>query len=182
MTRALLAALLFVACSPETAQQAHPRPMPRPDAPAPLTPQDRDFLERAAQGNNAEIAIGRLVNGHAVRREVIALGRMIAAEHEVSQHVLIAIAAKKNIALPTNLGEHQSSYDRLVDLQRDDFDRGFVQTMIDEHSMAIELFKAEANGGADPDLKEYAAASLPNLESHLAHARALVALAEPPPP
>ena len=182
MRRALLAALLFVACAPETAQQAHPRPMPRPDASAPLTPQDRDFLERAAQGNNAEIAMGLLVNGHAVRSEVIALGRMIAADHKGAQQRLAVIAAKKHIALPSNLGEHQSSYDRLVDLQRDDFDRGFIQTMLDEHSMAIELFKAEANGGADPDLKAYAAASLPNLESHLAHARALVALAEPPPP
>ena len=177
----LVAALLATACSRDTAQQVHPQPPARPSAAESLATQDRDFLERAAEGNNGELAMGLLVNGHAVRPEVIALGRMIAADHRAAQQQLAAIAAKKHIALPTGLGEHQSSYDHLIDLQRDDFDRGFVQVMLDEHSQAIELFSGEASGGADAELKAYAAASLPKLEAHLAHAKTLAAIAENPP-
>lgn len=181
MRTLFIATLLLAACSRDTAQQAHPRPPARPASSASLASQDRDFLERAAEGNHGEIAMGSLVNGHAVRPEVIALGRMIAADHRLSLQQLAAIAAKKQIALPTGLGEHQSGYDHLIDLQRDDFDRGFVRVMLDEHSQAIELFRGEASGGVDPDLKAYAAASLPKLEAHLAHAKALAAIAENPP-
>jgi putative membrane protein len=173
--------LLLGACSPDTSQSAHPRPPERPSPSAPLASQDRDFLERAAQGNNGEIAMGSLVDGHAVRAEVIALGRMIAADHRSAQQQLAAIAAKKRIALPSDLGDHQANYDALVDLQRDDFDRAFVRVMLNEHSQAIELFRGEASGGADPDLKAYAAATLPKLEAHLAHAKALAAIAGNPP-
>lgn len=182
MKAIVAAVLLLAACSPDTAQDAHPRPRQRPSPAAALASQDRDFLERAAQGNNGEVAIGLLVNGRAARPEIAALGRAIAADHAASQRQLAAIAAKKRIALPTSLGEHQANYDRLVDLRRDDFDRGFVQVMLDEHAQAIELFRSEATGGLDSDLRAYAASSLPALEAHLAHAKALSAIAVNPPP
>jgi putative membrane protein len=179
----VVSALLAIACSPDTAQQAHPRPVRHsPSVNVVLPLQDRDFLEQAAEGNNGEIAMGLLANGHAQRPEVIALGRKIAEDHKESQQQLAAIAAKKNISLPTSLGMHQASYDKLVDLRLDAFDRSFVQVMLDEHAMAIELFRAEASGGADPELRAYAAASLPKLEAHLAHTKSLAALAENPPP
>jgi putative membrane protein len=181
--RCLAIAMLAIAaaCSRDTAQQAHPQPPARPSPAESLATQDRDFIERAAEGNLAEVAMGLLVNGHAVRPEVIALGRMIAADHRNSQQQLEAIAAKKRIALPSGLGEHQATYDQLIDLQRDDFDRGFVRVMIDEHSQAIELFRGEASGGVDPELEAYAAASLPKLEAHLEQAKALAGIAENPP-
>jgi putative membrane protein len=174
-TLACAAALLLAACTADTAQRAHPRPNERAGASASLAPQDRDFLERATEGNIAEVAIGSLVEGRAKRAEVAALGRMIAADHASSQKQLTAIAAAKKIAVPTTLGEHQASYDRLVDLKGDDFDREFVKVMIDEHHQALELFRSEATGGVDPALKLVAAAALPRLQSHLQHAQALSA-------
>ncbi|HEX9981798.1 MAG TPA: DUF4142 domain-containing protein [Thermoanaerobaculia bacterium] len=173
--------LLFAACSGETAQQAHSHPARTVSASASLASQDRDFLERAAQGNNAEVATGRLVDGRALRAEVVALGRMIAADHVASQQQLAAIAAKKHIPLPSGLGEQQASYDRLVDLRRDDFDRAFIRTMIDDHQQAIELFRGEVAGGVDPELKAYAAASLPKLEAHYQQVKALSSVAASPP-
>ena len=100
---------------------------------------------------------------------------MIAADHASSQKQLTAIAAAKKIALPTSLGAHQSSYDRLVDLKGDEFDREFVKVMIDEHHLAIELFRGEAMNGTDPALKLVAATALPRLQTHLQHAQALSA-------
>jgi len=171
----LLASLLLAACTADTAQLAHPRPDHPPVPSATLAPQDRDFLERATEGNIAEVAMGSLVEGRARLPEVVAFGRMIAADHAESQKQLTAIAAAKKIAVPTSLGEHQASYDRLVDLEDDEFDREFVQVMIDEHHMAIELFRAEATNGVDPVLKLVAAAALPRLQTHLQHAQALSA-------
>ena len=161
--------LLLLGCSPDTAQRAHELPPSQPSPSASLASQDRDFLERAAEGNNAEVAIGNLAQRNALRAEVVSLGRMIAADHAAARTQLAAIAAAKQISLPTSLGEHQANYDRLVDLEGEEFDPELVKVMIEEHDQALELFRAEAANGADPELKAYAAAMIPKLEAHLAH-------------
>src|SRR5215218_5452544 len=96
--------LLLAACSRDTAQRAHGRPQEQPSPSALLVSQDRDFLERASEGNNAEAAIGNLVHGNALRAEVVSLGTMIAADHVAAQRELTAIATAKHISLTTSLG------------------------------------------------------------------------------
>jgi putative membrane protein len=174
--RCFIVALLFLlACSPNVEQQAHPAPPAEPAPSADLASQDRDFLERAAEGGNAEIAIGMLalMDGYTQRAEVAAFGRLMAADHRAINQQLAAIATAKRISLPTSLGEHQQNFDRLVDLKRDEFDREFVRVMIEDHQEAVRLYREEAEGGVDPQLKAFAAATLPKIEAHLAHAEKL---------
>jgi putative membrane protein len=174
MIRALaLTALLAVACTPDADQHAHAR-RSSGDAPSPILPsQDRDFLEQAAEGSNAEIQTGKLVRTNAQRPEVKALGERMVADHTAINKALVAIAARHRIVLPTSLGEHQASYDRVVDLRWDRFDREFIQVMVEDHDMAAQLFKGEASGGADPELKAFAAQTLPLIVAHLDHAKSL---------
>lgn len=172
MKRSLILVLLLAACSPDIEQHAHPRRAGVPPAPV-LAPQDRDFLERAAEGSNAEIAMGRLVETHASSPAVKAFGRMMVADHTAINARLAVIARQHRIALPTSLGEHQSGYDRVVDLRRESFDQEFMQVMNEDHDMARELFRSEASGGHDPALKAFAAETLPTIEAHLTHAKAM---------
>lgn len=173
MKKALaLLAIVVAACTPDAEQHAHARRFGA--APSPILPsQDRDFLEHAAEGSNAEIQIGKLTGTNAWRPEVKAYGQRMVADHSAINRRLAAIAAKHRIVLPTSLGEHQASYDRLVDLRRDRFDDEFVQVMIEDHDMAAELFRSEASGGADPELRAFAAQTLPLIVAHLEHAKAM---------
>jgi putative membrane protein len=171
--------LLLTACSREITQQAHPKPPGPPPRADVLSLQDRDFFERAVQGSNAEVAMGTLVRDHALRAEVIAFGQRMVADHGAINKQLAAIAASKRITPPTDLGEHQRSFDEVVDRHADGFDRRFVRIMIDDHHAAIELFKSEASGGIDPQLRAFAAATLPLLEAHLHHVQTMAQLAEP---
>jgi putative membrane protein len=171
-TFALLAVLLVASCTPDAEQHAHPRRSG--SAPSPILPsQDRDFLEHAAEGSNAEIEIGKLVRSRAQRPEVKAYGERMVADHTAINQRLAAIAAKHRIVLPTSLGEHQHSYDRLVDLRFDRFDEEFMQVMVEDHDMAAELFRMEASGGADPELKAFAAQTHPLIVAHLDHAKSM---------
>jgi putative membrane protein len=175
MKRLAIILLLAAACSPEVTQHAHPQPPAAAAPSASLSSQDRDFLEHAAQSSTAEIAIGSLVDRHALRPEVIAFGHMIVADHTAANRQLAGIAAKKHISLPTSLGDHQQGFDRLADEYRDPFDHAFATVMVDDHTQAVQLFQSEATNGVDPDLRAYAAAMLPTLESHLQQAKALAA-------
>jgi putative membrane protein len=175
MNRMLLIALLAVACSRDTVQHAHPQPPTEPAPSATLSSQDRDFLERAAEGGNAEVAIGTLAPERAARAEVVAFAQMLVADHRAANQQLAAIAAAKHITLPKSLGDQQQGFDRLVDERRENFDREFAKVTIDDHHQAIELYRGEAANGTDPELKAFAAAKLPTLEAHLARAIALSA-------
>jgi putative membrane protein len=181
LTRAALSlalAALTLHCMPE--QQVHPKPRSATTKGPVLTAQDRDFLERATQGNNGEIAVGGLVHGRALRPEVVQFGQMMVNDHRAANAQLGAVARQLGIhALPSSLGEHQAAYDRLIDRRGDPFDREFMKVMIDDHTQAVLLYRGELSGGVDPRLKQYAAAMLPKIQAHLAHARSLAALAEP---
>ena len=173
MRALILFALLVVACTPGAEQHAHPRRSPGAP-PSPILPsQDRDFLEHAAEGSNAEIEIGKLVRSRAQRAEVKAYGERMIADHTAIRERLEAIAAQHRIVLPTSLGDHQLSYDRLVDLRFDRFDKEFLQVMVEDHDLAAELFRLEASGGADLEIRTFAAETLPLIVAHLDHAKSL---------
>lgn len=164
---ALSILLAAIGCTPDTAQHAHPRPADaEPSRSQTLASQDRDFLERAATGGNAEIAIGGLVDDRTQNADVLALGHMIVADHVAANERLRAIATAKHIALPQSLGEHQAGFDRVADERDDPFDRDFMRVMVEDHQQALELFRAEATNGTDPALKAFAASTLPMLEKH----------------
>ncbi|HWS72117.1 MAG TPA: DUF4142 domain-containing protein [Thermoanaerobaculia bacterium] len=174
---AIAALLLAAACTRDASQQLHPRVL-RPSPAAELASQDRDFLERASQGNNAEAAMGAITKGHSFDGRVLAFGQMMVTDHGAAQKELEAIAAKKHIALPTGLGEQQAGYDQIVEKTRESFDRDFAKEMAGAHDQALELFKGEAMNGADPDLKAFAAAKVPVIEKHLNEAKALASSLE----
>ena len=171
-----LAVIVLAACTPEADQHAHIKPVQRPAGPV-LHPQDRDFLEHASQGSNAEIAMGGLAANRAIAANVRALGQRMVNDHGAINRDLATIAGKHRIILPTGLGDQQASYDRLVDLHREHFDREFVQVMVEDHDTAVLLFQGEAAGGVDPEIRAYAARALPLIQAHLQHAKAL----KPPP-
>lgn len=180
MKTAALLLLLFslAACSADTSQSVHPPPRDAVPSPsAELAPQDRDFIESAAQGGNAEIAIGTLarLDGRTSDPAIAAYGTMMVTDHSAANKRLAAIAAAKHIVLPQSLGAHQASFDRIQDKRFETFDQEFARIMVNDHQQAILLFRSEAAGGADPDLRAFAAESLPTLEAHLAQAMALAA-------
>lgn len=175
---ALAVGALALRCMPE--QQVHPKPRRTASKGPVLASQDRDFLERATQGNNGEIAIGGLPAGRALRPEVLQFGQRMVRDHRAANAQLGAVARQLGIhALPSSLGEHQAAYDRLIDRNGDPFDSEFMKVMIDDHNQAVLLYQGAIRSVVDPRLKRYAVATLPTIQAHLAHAKSLAALAEP---
>ncbi|MGZ5304655.1 MAG: DUF4142 domain-containing protein, partial [Bacteroidia bacterium] len=84
---------------------------------------------------------------------------------------LIALAAAKNITLPTAPGEdYMKKYDDLNKLAGADFDEKYMDIMVKEHKDAVDLFDDAAEDAHDADIKAFAAKTLPTLKMHLSHA------------
>jgi mxaJ protein len=166
--------LLLIAMSAcDVEQRTHAASQPSASASTSLNSQDREFLERAAQGNNAETAIGGLVEGRAARAEIAEFGRRMVADHGAANMKLAAIARALSIALPSSLGDHQAGFDRLASRKGDDFDDEFAEVMVGDHHDAVRLYRSEAEHGTNAVLREYAASILPRIEAHLEDAKAL---------
>jgi putative membrane protein len=70
--------------------------------------------------------------------------------------------------MPTELSSKgKSLMDKLNGLSGADFDKAYVEAMVDDHEEDVELFKDESADGKDADVKAWAAKVLPTLQKHL---------------
>jgi len=73
--------------------------------------------------------------------------------------------------LPTALARAQAR--RLAKLSGKDFDSTYDQMQKQAHQEAVALFEAYSQNGDNPDLKQWAAKTLPHLKEHLSMAEKL---------
>jgi putative membrane protein len=133
---------------------------------------DRDFINKAATGGATEVELGRLATLRAARPSVRSFGERMMIDHGRGNAELAALAQGKGLPLPTALEPSQLAMrDRLNALSGADFDRAYMSEMVRDHTEDIALFEREAEISADPDIKAWAARSLPMLRDHLALAR-----------
>ena len=133
---------------------------------------DRDFVSKAASGGTAEVELGRVATQRAVRPSVRSFAERMVADHGRANAELAALARRKGLDVPTALEPSQQAMrDRLSGLSGPDFDRAYMSEMVRDHTEDIALFERAAETSSDPDLKAWAARSLPMLRDHLALAR-----------
>ena len=125
------------------------------------------FMTEAAQGGMMEVELGKLAASKAQNPEVKAFGQRMVVDHGKAGDELKALAAKKNIKLPTELsGGMKETIDRLSKLSGAEFDKEYVKLMVADHDADVEAFQNQADDAEDPDVKAFAAKYTPILKSH----------------
>ena len=125
------------------------------------------FMTEAAQGGMMEVELGKLAASKAQNPEVKAFGQRMVVDHGKAGEDLKALAAKKNIKLPTELsGGMKETVDRLSKLSGAEFDKEYVKLMVDDHDEDLEAFQAQADDAEDADVKAFAAKYAPVIKSH----------------
>jgi putative membrane protein len=129
---------------------------------------DTAFSSKAAISGMAEVALGKMAASKGTASKVKDFGKMMVMDHGKANAELMSIAKTKNITLPAGLdAEHQAKSDSLSKLSGKDFDKGYVQVMIEGHKKTLALMQSEASGGQDPQLKAFAAKTAPVVQMHL---------------
>ena len=135
---------------------------------------DARFAAFAAMGGMAEVELGRLAAQKGASEDVRQFGQRMVDDHTKANEELMRIVSGKGLALPTALdAKHQSMAQKMSALSGEKFDREYAKMMVSDHKKAIAEFQKEAQRGADPELKAFAAAKLPALQEHLRMAQRL---------
>lgn len=153
-------------------------PPPAPPAavaPAPMTQMDTDFLNQAALGGLAEVQMGQLAVQKATNPEVKQFAQQMVDQHTQVNQQLMQLAQSKSVTPPTTLDPAmQQNMTRLQRERGAAFDRDYVRQQVAAHQAQVALFQREAAEGSDPDVKAFAAQTLPTLQQHLDEARKLM--------
>jgi|SRR4051812_41066497 putative membrane protein len=152
---ALMALMLAVPAAAQTGQA-------KPSA------ADQRFVEKAAGGSLGEVRLGQLAEQKAASPEVKQFGRHMVDDHTKAGEQLKATLSAKGMAPPTKIDpDAQKAYDRLSKLSGPQFDRAYIDDMVKDHRKDAKLFQDEARNGKDPEIKQFAAQTLPTIQEHL---------------
>ena len=128
----------------------------------------RNFVHEAAIGGMTEVKLGNLAQQQASNEQVKQFGARMVKDHSKANDELKQVASRKGIEIPTELdSKHQKDVNGLQKKQGADFDRAYMDHMVKDHKKDVSEFKKEANSGKDPDVKAFAAKTLPTLQEHL---------------
>jgi len=126
----------------------------------------------AAAGGEAEVQLGRLASEKASRSEVKEFGQMMVTDHTRANAQLMKIAQGTGSTAPHALKpEHKAAQDHLSKLTGEAFDRAYMQHMVKDHQKDVALFRKQSTDASDPDVKQFATATLPTLQKHLQRAQ-----------
>lgn len=91
-------------------------------------------------------------------------------DHSKANEELKALAAKKNIALPSApAAEKQKKLEELGAKTGKDFDKAYVEEMVEDHKKDVALFEEALEKSEDPEMKQFIESTLPVLRKHLEH-------------
>jgi len=128
------------------------------------------FVEKATIGNQFEIESSRIALQQSQNDDVKNLAQEMVDDHTKCGEDLRKLVAEKNPdeTQPTMQMDatHQKMLDKLKATKGADFDKLYVKDQQKAHKEAISLYKGYANDGDNPDLKAFAAQTLPTLQQH----------------
>jgi putative membrane protein len=133
-----------------------------------VTSDDAKFATAAASGGMAEVALGKMALAKTTSSKIKDFATMMVTDHSKANDELMGIAKTKNITLPTEPDStHLKKVAELEKMKGADFDKAYVDAMIDGHKKTLDLMNGEAKDGKDTELKGFAGKTAPTVQMHL---------------
>src|SRR5215470_8795459 len=142
---------------------------------SPLNSDDQQFIRKAAQGNLAEVQLGKLAVQKSLSNDVKRFGQQMVDDHGKAMDHLKELAAKKALRLPSTPDASMSATaKRLSKLSGDQFDNAYMAQMLKDHKQDVDDFRKENKTTQDREIRGFVTETLPILEDHLKKAETIV--------
>ena len=135
-------------------------------------PKDQSFLLEAAAAQEAEISLGRMATERAKTDRVKQFGQRMIDDHQRAGKEVSELAPQMGIKpieiLPM---VHKDKAQQLSQLTGEDFDRSYITYMFKDHLHDVTEFEQNMQDLKNPQVQQWASATLPVLKEHLTMAR-----------
>ncbi|MDQ3395127.1 MAG: DUF4142 domain-containing protein [Bacteroidota bacterium] len=129
--------------------------------------EDSEFVVEAASNSMMEVELGQLAVQKATSQEVKNFAQKIVNDHSAANEKLKIIAQKKNIALPNAVpNDHKKHIDDLREKSGKEFDKEYMNLMVDEHKSDIDKYEGASGDLNDSEIKKWANETLSTLRQH----------------
>ena len=164
---ALIGAGLGLGVSAQAAEKKEEKKTEQPSsspakspATAALSAKDKAFIKEAAQGGMMEVDMGKMAQQKGKSDDVKKIGARMVADHSKANAELMTIAKKKGV----DLSKEKAKMKHLNDAN---FDKEYVNAMVDDHQKDLAAFQAEAKNGSYADVKAFASKTSGVIKKHL---------------
>ncbi|MBX3134590.1 cytochrome b N-terminal domain-containing protein [Candidatus Obscuribacterales bacterium] len=131
-----------------------------------LAPAEIARIAAIAQDGMTEVRLGKLAESKASDPEVKKLASLMVTEHSAANEQLKELAAGVGLILPPDINNEQKALiDSLSELSGSDFDKRYVEVLMDAHMHAITVFETEVREGSG-SLKDWAKNVLRTIKRH----------------
>jgi putative membrane protein len=132
------------------------------------------FAQKAHDDSTAEVTLARLALKNSENAEVKDFANLMIKDHSAANEELTKIIGAENIRLSDKPDDKAKGLaEKLASLKGRDFDRAYMDGMVDDHEDAVDLFEDYSKDGDNARLKQFATKTLPTLQVHLNKAKAL---------
>jgi putative membrane protein len=138
-----------------------------------LASADRKFIEQAAASGMFEVQAAQLASTKASDPAVKSYASMLVDHHTTANKELTQLANSKGVELPAAPPRSmRRDIEQMGKKTGQELDRDFVRNVgIKAHEKDIKLFEKASKDAKDPEVKSFAAKTLPTLQEHLAQAQ-----------
>jgi putative membrane protein len=131
---------------------------------------DAAFVSKASASGQKEIAAARAAIPKLGNTRLKSMAEMLVQDHGKANAKLAKLAETKGWPMADAPGDAPPMAGEAAGAE---FDRQWTAEMIAGHERSVALYRAQAQAGADKDLRQFAHDTLPTIEHHLAELRKL---------
>jgi predicted outer membrane protein len=126
------------------------------------------YLMNAYQDGRAEILLSTLALQRTGDAAVRDFAQRMIDDHTRANNEIMQLAYPRDIALPEELtAEHRAVYEDISGMSGRDFDKAYMNHNVLVHEVDVAQTRAQAEQGTAPDIRAFAARTLPVLSMHL---------------
>jgi len=130
--------------------------------------EDAEFLVDAAEFNLQQAELGKLTAVKSNSDDVKTFGKMMQEMYTAKMSDVNMVAVVKQISIPTSLTEdNKEDYNTLNKQDIQDFDKKYLESVVDDHKEAIDEYSSRMNKTNDADIKKWLTLELASLREHL---------------
>jgi putative membrane protein len=128
---------------------------------------DSAFLQMVSSLALLQAKLGKLAEDKGSSPAVREFGKRMVSDYSKVNEELAAAAKQAAYPAPVMLRQHRQIYDRFRGTGGSSFDKKYMAEAVNDHSLAVSLYRQESESGRVASLKQLASSMLPTAEEHL---------------